>query len=404
LQHSEIPTRRNIEMGNLRAGAAWASITPEEHYAMGGYTRGDNFFLTMLRPRRSTGLHDDLQARALVLSDGETTLALVAVNVIGLFHDDVVAIRELAVEKTGLPSLEAIVAATHTQAGPDTYGVYGGVPRRYRAFIYQQASEAIAQAAAKMAPARVGFAMTQVEGLVGNRRTSQGPVDPGLAVMTVDGDRTIATLVNFTCHTNVLGPKNTLLSADWPFYLQEALEKERGGLTLFFNGAVGDLHPLQLIRDPEDELGLRTFEEAEKLGHAIAEAALATLPQAEFVDEVTIALEKRTVDIPVTNRLLKLMRWLGILKRTLYDGQVRTETWSVRLGPAQVVTIPGQPFCKLGLEVKEAMSGKYRFLLGLANDELAYIVPPDEWDPARGEETVSVGINTWPALRAQIPL
>ena len=50
------------------------------------------------------------------------------------------------------------------------------------------------------------------------------------------------------------------------------------------------------------------------------------------------------------------------------------------------------------------MSGQYRFLFGLANDELAYIVPPDEWDPTRGEEMVSVGIETWPAIRAQIPL
>ncbi len=76
----------------------------------------------------------------------------------------------------------------------------------------------------------------------------------------------------------------------------------------------------------------------------------------------------------------------------------------VRLGPAQIVTIPGQPFYKLGAEVVGAMSGKYRFLFGLANDELAYIVPPDEWDPTRGEEMVSVGIETWPAIRAQIPL
>ncbi|HID86288.1 MAG TPA: hypothetical protein EYP55_02790, partial [Anaerolineae bacterium] len=185
-------------MGNLTAGTAWTSVTPREHYPMAGYARGDNFFLTMLRPRRSTGVHDDLQARALVLGDGEATLALTAVNVIGLFHDDVVAIRKLAVEKMGLPSLEAIVAATHTQAAPDTYGVYGGVPRRYRAFIHERASEAIAQAVARMAPARVGFATTRVEGLVGNRRDPQGPVDPELVVMAVEDEagQAIATLVN----------------------------------------------------------------------------------------------------------------------------------------------------------------------------------------------------------------
>ena len=76
----------------------------------------------------------------------------------------------------------------------------------------------------------------------------------------------------------------------------------------------------------------------------------------------------------------------------------------MRIGPAQIITVPGQPFCKLGREVKNAMTGKYRFLLGLANDELAHIIPADEFDPKRGEKPVSVGINTWPTLRAQMPL
>jgi len=373
---------------------------------MGGYHTSDNFFLALLRPRRSTGVHDDLQARALVLGDGEHTLALVSVDLMGLYYDDVLAIRELAVERAGLPSLEIIVAAVHTQAGPDTYGIYGGVPRRYRALIHERTAEAIARAVAGMAPARVGFATAQVEGLVGNRRDPHGPVDPELAVMAVEDQagQTIATLVNFACHTNVLGPQNTLLSADWPHYMRESIEQARGGLSLYFNGAVGDVHPLQTIRDPEGELGLRTFEEAEKLGKAIGRAALAALEQVEYAEEPAIGIEKRVVDLPGENRFLRLLRAVGIIKRRLYDGKVRTETWSVRLGPAQIVTIPGQPFCKLGLEVKEAMSGGYRFLFGLANDEIAYIVPPDEWDPKRGEEMQSIGINTWPILRAHIPL
>jgi len=370
---------------------------------MGGYHTSENFLLALLRPRRSTGVHDDLQARALLLGDGERTLALASVDIMALYYDDVLAIRELVARK-GLASLDVLVAATHTQAGPDTYGIYGGVPGRYRAFIHERTAEAIAQAAARMAPARVGFATTRVEGVMASRRDPEAAGDPELAVMTVEGTSVIATLVNFAGHTNILGIKNTLLSADWPFYLRQTLEKERGGLALFFQGAVGDLHPVQVIRDPKDELGLRTYEEAKKLGETVARAALAALAQAEYVEEANITIEKRTVDMPGQNRFLRLLRNLGIIKRRLYDGMVRTETWSVQLGPAQIVTIPGQPFSRLGREVKEAMSGKYRFLFGLANDEIAYIVPPDEWDPKRGEEMQSVGIDTWPILRAHIPL
>ncbi len=393
-------------MGKLQAGAAWTSVTPQEHYPMGGYHVGGGLVRTLLCPRRSTGVHDDLQARALVLDDGERALALVAVDLMALYYDDVLAIRELAVKKTGLPSLEIIVAAVHTQAGPDMYGIYGGVPQRYRSFVHRRTAEAIVQAVAKRVPAHVGFATTRVEGLVGNRRDPQGPVDPELAVMVVENKagETIATVVNFACHTNVLGPQNTLLSADWPYYMRESVEEAKGGLTLYFNGAVGDVHPLQTIRDPKGELGLRTFEEAEKLGEAIGRAVLAALEHGEYAEEVAISIEKQVVDLPGENRFLRLLRAVGIIKRRLYDGKVRTETWSVRLGPAQIVTIPGQPFCRLGREVKEAMSGRYRFLFGLANDEVAYIVPPDEWDPKHGEEMQSVGIETWPILRAHMPL
>jgi hypothetical protein len=180
---------------------------------MGGYHVQDSLVRTLLRPCRSTGVHDDLVAYVLVLDDGERALALVTVDLMALFHDDVLAIRKLAVEGTGLPSLESIVA-THTQAGPDMYGIYGGVPQRYRAFVHWWTAEAIVRAVARRVPARLGFATTQVEGLVGNRRDAQGPVDPELTIMVVEDE----------------------------------------------TGALGDLHPLQTIRDPRGELGLRTFQ------------------------------------------------------------------------------------------------------------------------------------------------
>lgn len=393
-------------MGNLNAGTALASITPQEHYPMGGYHTSSNILLALLRPRRSTGIHDDLQVRALVLSDGQTTLAITTVDLIGLFQDDVQAIRRLAAQKTGLASLEVIVTAVHTQAGPDTYGIYGGVPQRYRRFVQERTAEAIAKAAAELKPVRIGFALGKAEGLMASRRDRQAWVDPDVAVMTVESTagQVMSTLVNFAGHTNILGPSNTLLSADWPFYLRKTLEEERGGLALFVNAAVGDLHPVQTLDDPTEEKGLRTFAEAEKVGKAVAQAALAALSAAEYVDTAIIAINKRLIDIPALNTYLKILRYLGIIKRTLYQGKVRTEAWSVHIGPAQIVTVPGQPFCRLGREVKEAMTGKYRFLFGLANDELAYIVPPDEWRPNGHEEAVSVGIDTWPTLRAAMPL
>src|SRR5262245_47062284 len=74
--------------GPIRAGAASRVITPDlsspPSPRMAGFAQG----------RDATGVHDDLYARAIVLEVGETSIALVALDLIGFFHDDVVRIRQ----------------------------------------------------------------------------------------------------------------------------------------------------------------------------------------------------------------------------------------------------------------------------------------------------------------------
>jgi hypothetical protein len=62
-------------------------------------------------------------------------------------------------------------------------------------------------------------------------------------------------------------------------------------------------------------------------------------------------------------------------------------------------------FCKLGQELKTQMKGTSKFLFGLTCDDVIYVVPPDEWDPKRKaeEEFLSLGVNTWPRFREQMP-
>ncbi len=216
---------------------------------------------------------------------------------------------------------------------------------------------------------------------------------------------TIAVLVNAACHADVLGKKNTLVSADFPAYVCRDLERERGGTALFFNGAQGDMYPRQTIEDPDDEKGLRTFEEAEAVGSGIARVALDALKNVKLSGDISMEVRRVDIDLPVDNRTLKILRWMRVFKRKLYNGMARTEAWVIDINDAQIVTLPGQFFVKLGLELKREMKGKYKFVLGLANDEITYVLPPEDWDPSRRgeEERVSLGVNTWPLLKEQLP-
>lgn len=79
---------------------------------------------------------------------------------------------------------------------------------------------------------------------------------------------------------------------------------------------------------------------------------------------------------------------------------IRTELNVITLGPAQFITIPGELYPELAIEgipnppdravdfpdappepaLVNLMHGQYKFIIGLANDELGYILPKSEWD------------------------
>jgi len=385
------------------AAAAKRIITPEKNLRLAGYG-------PVFRPwgqRVAKGVHDDIFARCLALGDGEKTLAFVALDLIGLHQVDIEAIRKRVREKTGRGDLMVAIGATHNHSAPDVTGVHG-VPKRYKRLIHERASDAVAEAVGSMAPARIGFATTRVEGIVrNNRQPEAGPVDEEAAMMLVEGKDggTLAMLVNFACRADVLGKRNTLVTADFPAYLRRDLERERGGAAIFFNAAQGDIYSRQSIEDPNDEKGLRTFEEAEAVGSAIAKAALTAVAKTKTTSDVKIDVRTAYPEVSLDNPRLKIARLLRIMPRKLYKGRARSETWVVTINDAQVVTLPGQFFCALGLELKGLMKATYKFLFGLTCDDLAYVLPPDEWDPKRKgeEEALSLGVNTWPAIKEQLP-
>jgi len=392
-------------MPTLKAGAAKRAITPQGNLFLAGY---GPVFLPWGH-RKSTGVHDDIYARCLALSDEQTTLAFVALDFISFDHSEMEAIRARAQEKLGRRDVMVAVGTIHTHSSPDTTGAYGGVPRKYKELVREQASDAVVEAVQGLVPARIGFASAEVPDTVRNVRDPEnGPVDEGIEVMLLEAEAggTIAVLVNSACHVDVLGGRNSLITADFPAYLRRDLERERGGTAILFVGAQGDLYPRQSIEDHDDDKGLRTYEEAEKLGSAIAKAALDALANVKTTGDVSLAVRVSYPELPIENRMFKILRLLRILKRPVHNGMVLSETWVVDIGDdAQIVTLPGQFFCKSGQEIKAQMKGTHKFLFGLTCDDLVYIVPPDEWDPKRKreEEFLSLGINTWPRFREQMP-
>ncbi|MEX0679529.1 MAG: hypothetical protein WD063_20820, partial [Pirellulales bacterium] len=229
----------------------------------------------------------------------------------------------------------------------------------------------------------------RVIGYIRNAR-NPGIVDPTMSVIQLIGqdDKPIATLVNFACHVEGLEAGVAELSADFPGYMCEAIRADGGGQAVFLNGAVGGM----ISGDSK----ARTHEEAKVTGFGLAalvkELAATAQPPATF----HYGVETRKVTFPMTNpRFLPLYMARGGLD----EGRASSEMALITLGEAQLVTLPGELLPEVSFEIQEKMSGFPRILIGLANDELGYIIPEYDFRSDGYEETMSQGKGTAPAVR-----
>ena len=96
----------------LRLGTAAVKITPPDGTPIAGPAVA----------RDSEGVLDDVYAKAAVLDDGKTKIALVVCDLSGVPVGIVFESRRIIAEKTGIPADHVMISATHTHTGPSPFG------------------------------------------------------------------------------------------------------------------------------------------------------------------------------------------------------------------------------------------------------------------------------------------
>ena len=253
----------------LTFGFGIADITPDHPTHLFGFA-----------PRRgkSTGAHEPLQARCLLLAAGGKRIALVALDLGGVP-------AELDAMLAGrLPEdVEVIACATHTHSGPQvlSHVWYAPVSPDYLRHLADRVAECIRTAiSAAVHHAEIALVRAPTRGIAHNRREADGPVDHDATVLALVWEGAISALwVNFPCHPVTIGQHNTQFSADFPGYARAMLEERLGVPVLYTTGCAGQIN---LGHKPSDSIRglnqhLRSREQAEKIGHALAEAILVRL-------------------------------------------------------------------------------------------------------------------------------
>ena len=375
--------------------------------------------------RAANGVHDDLWARAMVIDDGKTRLAIVVLDAIGFMNNDVIDVRERVSKESGITY--AIICSTHTHEGPDLLGLWGpnpitsGINPAHMEYVKNQAAKAIDHAAKNIRPVRLSISqdLTGAANLVIDTRKPE-VFDSGLRMLQFldkQNGKTLGTLISWGDHPETLWSENLLLSSDFPHFVREGIEKGVfkkdslmrpgvGGVAVYASACVGGLmttHPRLTIKDPftGEEFKAPTFEKAAVQGKQLANLALTAMAKPEeVIDSAAISLIAKTVPLPLNNPMFKLAAMLGVMKRgTTGWMKMKSELSVIKIGPISMVTIPGELYPEIlngGIEspegqdfkiapvevpaIRDLMPGKYKFMFGLANDEIGYIVPKSQWD------------------------
>lgn len=255
--------------GTYRAGAAAVDMTPPVGVPLAGYGGGDrrrsfpdlNPFndYTWLAP--STGVRDPIMAKALIIENGSTTVAILTLDAIATDADVVAEVhRKAAARGVTVPLENLMVAASHTHSGPGclTKRLFWELTAAdmFVDRVFQRATDQMAEALVRahqaMGPATIGFGREVVTTATRNRRASESPdlnddsIDPELLVLRVDRpDGTpVATVWNFAIHGTHFGTSNMEFSADIMGSANHKAEATGSvGVAMFLNGCEGDIAP-----------------------------------------------------------------------------------------------------------------------------------------------------------------
>lgn len=239
----------------FEVGAAVADMTPPAGVPMGGYGA---------RQGVARGTHDPLLVRAFVIGDARSILALAVCDLVGVSRDLVETARERIATDLRIPTHNVMISATHTHSGPASLRT--GDDPDYVKVAARTVAGAVRTAVDVMRPAALALGDIHVESVSQNRRDPEGPIETKGTVLLASDDRgTIATVVNYACHATVLEYDNLLFSADFPGATNRLVERELGGVSLYLQGACGDINPVWLRHD---------FDEVDRIGGIVGAAAV----------------------------------------------------------------------------------------------------------------------------------
>jgi len=314
-----------------RAGAAASNVTPPLGLPIvGGFS-----------PSPATHIHDELYAKCVVLDDGETRLAWVIVDNIGMAREVGDAAKQMIQEHTGIRPENVMTAGTHTHSSISARGanrlVRDDPLGDYQQFLAMRIADGVRRAVNNLEPARIGWGSVQVPAEVFNRRyymkpgtptpnpfggedqvvmnpgsgnpnilKAAGPTDPEVAFLSIqstDG-RPIALVANYSLH--YVGPgAGWVISADYFGVFGDRIQQLLGAdrlappfVGIMSNGTSGDINNVNWLE--KSEKTWQPYEKMRQVAEVVAQAVYEAHQKMEFHDWVRLAVAQEELALAVS--------------------------------------------------------------------------------------------------------
>ena len=409
-----LPAALAAPAADFRAGAAGTDITPPRGIPMAGY----------YNVRLSEGVHDPLQAKAIVIERDGAKAALAACDLIEIPDAVVQRTREMVERSCGIPGRHVMISATHAHTGPVMSSTPRGadakaaaIAREYLSRLPERIANAVCQADGRLQPATaragigradsISFARRFLmrDGSVGWNPGKLNPdivrpvsgIDPAVPVIYFESADAapMAAYVNFALHLDTVGGLE--FSADYPYTLARSLGEAKGPemLTVFSLGACGNINHID-VKTKERQKG---HAEAARIGTVLAASVLETWPGLRAVDAGAVKARSRRVSLPVVSvtkddviKAREVAARFGTPQAAPFYEQVQAfkvlaaaerqgrpmeaEVQVIALGnDVAWVGLPGEVFVELGQAIKLASPFPYTVVVELANGGVDDYIP-----------------------------
>ncbi|MBT5126005.1 MAG: hypothetical protein HN617_09895 [Planctomycetaceae bacterium] len=414
------------EPGALQAGAAAIDVSPQ-HFPVN--------MLGQFYENFAETAHDPLYARAIVLKNDQSCIAMVVVDNLGVDPAVIEAAKQLAAKQTNIPTHRIMVSSTHTHTAPPTaITTAGTTAAKYRELMINGIAESIVQAHQNLRAVEFGFNAKPLADEVFNRRwhlkpgkmplnpfgeldqvkmnpgnnTSTldrpaGPTDPDITIISLRDakHKPYSLFANYSLHYVGAVPRGGV-SADYfgefARLMPIRLRASADFVAMMSNGTSGDINniPFGSTRPPRER-----FEQIQIVAQKSSDVAWHAYQEIpEHKTHVALNMLQREITLryrkPTAEQLERAKSILKITDQTEVDrlprlavpyanrtviAAARPETVNVkiqviRIGDLGICCIPFETFVEIGLELKQRSPLPQTMVISIANGRYGYLPTP----------------------------